>query len=323
MTFNGGTALKRCWQERLAMSEPLFISVIIPTLDRPRYLSRTVADLCAQSYKNAEIIIVDQSVEPEFTRPVAPCSLPVQTLRDSGRGAARARNVGILAAKGDVLLFLDDDVEIPGTDFILQHARAYTDPSVGGVCGRTIELRADIRSKAASRSRPLVYPIICLPSGDASLETQGFVNSVKGGNMSFRADILRAIGGFDERFGFPCIYEETDVALKVCNRGHRILFCPQAALHHIGAPSGGQRMHVSNADRRFVAYRDRVLLFANNCPRWQFPLFLLGNLILAMRPLLQLRGKEASRACAGLFTGIRKYLLSGKSAQSHVEGRVS
>jgi hypothetical protein len=93
-------------------------------------------------------------------------------------------------------------------------------------------------------------------------------------------------------------------------------------LYHIGAPSGGQRIHVSNADRRFVAYRDRVLLFANNCPRWQFPLFLLGNLLLALRPLLQFRGREASRACAGLFTGIRKYLLPGKSTQSHVEGRV-
>jgi len=42
------------------MSESLFISVIIPTLGRPQYLSRTVADLQSQSYTNAEIIIVDQ-----------------------------------------------------------------------------------------------------------------------------------------------------------------------------------------------------------------------------------------------------------------------
>jgi len=305
------------------VSDSLFISVIIPTLDRPGFLSRTVADLQRQSYKNAEIIIVDQSVDRGVTSPIASSPFPVQYLRDDGRGAARSRNIGMIAAKGDVLLFLDDDVEIAGTDFILQHARAYSDQSVGGTCGRTIELRANIRHKAASRLRPFVYPIICLPSGDASLETQGFVNTVKGGNMSFRADILRAIGGFDERFGFPCIYEETDVALKVCKQGHRILFCPEAALHHIGAPSGGQRMHISNADRRFVAYRDRVLLFANNCPRWQFPLFFLGNLLLAVRPLLQLRGREVSRSCAGLFTGIKKYVVSGKSTQTCIDGRIS
>lgn len=310
------------WKGPIAMSESFFISVIIPTLGRPWYLSRTVANLQSQSYTNAEIIVVDQSVEPEVPNPVAPYSLPVQYLRDSGRGAARARNAGIFAAKGEILLFLDDDVEIPEVDFILQHARAYADPSVGGVCGRTIDLRADIRRKAASTSRPLVYPIICLPSGDDSLETQGFVNSVKGCNMSFRADLLRAIGGFDERFGFPCIYEETDVALKVCNGGHRILFCPQAMLYHIGAPSGGQRVQGLNADRRFVAYRDRVLLFANNCPRWQFPLFLIGNLALAARPLAQLRIRDVSRAYAGLFTGIRKYLLFGKSLQSYAEGGV-
>ena len=296
------------------MSESLFISVIISTLGRPQYLSRTIADLQSQSYTNAEIIVVDQSVKPEVTKPVVPSTLPVQYLRDSGRGAARARNVGIHAAKGDILLFLDDDVEIPGTDFILQHTRAYTDPSVGGVCGRSVELRANIRSKAASISRPLVYPIICLPSGDASFETEGFVNNVKGSNMSFRADLLRTIGGFDERFGFPCIYEETDVALKICSRGHRIFFYPKAMVYHIGAPSGGQRVHGLNADRRFVAYRDRVLLFANNCPRWEFPLFFLGNLLLAVRPLVQFRGREVGRACAGLFAGTRKYLLSGKSS---------
>ena len=320
--------MKRSCKGPRTMSESLFISVIIPTLGRQQYLSRTVADLQSQSYTNAEIIVVDQSVEPEVINRVAPAPsrLPIQYLRDRGSGAARARNIGILAAKGDILLFLDDDVEIPGADFILEHARAYANPSVGGVCGRTIELRADwanCRSKAASTSRPVVYPIICLPSGDASLETAGFVNNVKGNNMSFRANLMRAIRGFDERFGYPCIYEETDVALKLCKEGHRILFCPPAMVYHIGAASGGQRVHGSNADRRFVAYRDRVLLFANNCPRWQFPLFVLGNLLLAARPLVQFRGRDVSRACAGLFTGIRKYLLPGKSSQSYAKGRVS
>jgi GT2 family glycosyltransferase len=305
------------------MSESLFVSVIIPTLCRPQYLSRTVADLQGQSYTNAEVIVVDQSAEPEVIGCAGLSALPVQHLRDSGRGAARARNIGMLAAKGDILLFLDDDVEIPGTDFILEHARAYVDPLVGGTCGRTIELRADIRSQTASTSMLHVYPIICLTSGDASLETQGFVNSVKGGNMSIRADLLRAIGGFDERFGFPCIYEETDVALKICNSGRRILFCPKAMLYHIGAPSGGQRVPGLNADRRFVAYRDRVLLFANNCPRWQFPLFLIGNLVLAARPLAQFRIREVSSAYAGLFTGVRRYLLSRRPHRICAESRVS
>lgn len=302
------------------MSDPLFVSAIIPTLGRPEYVRRTVADLQAQSYPNAEIIVVDQSAEPEGMGPGAPSGFPVRYIRDGGRGAARSRNIGIRAAKGDILLFLDDDVEIPGSDFILEHARAYADPAVGGTCGRTIELRSEIRSRAASTSRPFVYPIICLPSGDASLETQGFVNSVKGGNMSFRADLLRGVGGFDERFGFPCIYEETDVALKVCNRGHRILFCPKAMLYHIGASCGGQRLHALNADRRFVAYRDRVLLFANNCPRWQFPLFLAGNLILAARPLVRFQWRETGRALAGLMAGTRKYLLAGKSSTSYANG---
>jgi GT2 family glycosyltransferase len=302
------------------MSKSPFISVIIPTLHRSRYLSPTVANLQSQSFTNAEIIIVDQSFELDATDLIQSSLLPIQHLCDSGRGAARARNIGILAAKGNILLFLDDDVEIPGTDFLLQHVRAYTDPSVGGVCGRTIELRTEFRRKTAFRFRPFVFPIICLPTGDASFEKRVFVNSVKGCNMSFRADIIHTIGGFDERFGFPCIYEETDVALKVSNLGHRILFCPEAMLFHIGAPFGGQRTSSQTADYRFVAYRDRVLLFSNNCSRWQFPLFLVGNLLLALRPLVHFRGTDVRSACAGLFLGIRKYVQSAKASQSRLEG---
>ena len=305
------------------MSKSLFISVVIPTLHRPRYLSRTVENLQSQSFTNAEIIIVDQSFELGVTHPIQSLMLPVQHLRDGGRGAARARNIGILAAKGNILLFLDDDVEIPGTDFLLQHVRAYADPSVGGVCGRTIELRTEFRRKTVFRSRPLVFPVICLPTGDLSFEKRVFVNSVKGCNMSFRANIIRTIGGFDERFRFPCIYEEADVALKVSNLGYRILFCPEAMLYHVGAPCGGQRSLGQTTDYRFVAYRDRVLLFSNNCPMWQFPLFLVGNLLLALRPLFQFKGGYVRSACAGLFLGIRRYIQSAKSSRSRLEGGMS
>ncbi len=304
----------------LSVSEPIFVSVIIPTVGRQPYVSRTVADLHVQSYRNAEIIIVDQSPEPDATNYEAPSGLPVRYLRDGGKGAARSRNAGIRAARGNILLFVDDDVEISDRDFILSHVRAYDDPSVGGVCGRTIELRSDIRRRHASTSAPFVLPVLCIPSGDGSVATRGFVNSVKGGNMSFRTEIIRDIGGFDERFGFPCIYEETDVALKVCKQGHRILFSPEAMLLHIGAPSGGQRADHFKVDRRFVVYRDRALLFSNNYPIWQFPFFFLGNLVLALRPLAGLRLREAGRSCAGLLTGTRKYVFSVKPSHSSLDG---
>jgi GT2 family glycosyltransferase len=235
--------------------------------------------------------------------------MPVRVLWDNDRGAARARNIGICEAKGEILIFLDDDVKIPGSDFISQHVRSFDNPAIGGVCGRTIELRQEMQNKGFSSLHPLVYPLICLPGGNASLDTPEFVNSVKGGNMSFRAAILRGLRGFDERFGFPCIYEETDVALKVHNSGHRIWFCPGALLYHIGAPTGGQRAGNLHMNRRFIAYRDRVLLFRNNCPLWQFPAFLVGNLLLAARPLIQLRWRDAWASCAGLMTGIRQYVF--------------
>jgi len=142
--------------------------VIIPTLGRQQYLSRTVADLQSQSYTNAEIIVVDQSVEPEVINRVAPAPsrLPIQYLRDRGSGAARARNIGILAAKGDILLFLDDDVEIPARiSFLSTLALMRTPPSVGyaggpssfGPTGPTAEAKP-LPPPGLSYTRSFVFP---------------------------------------------------------------------------------------------------------------------------------------------------------------------
>jgi len=119
--------------------------------------------------------------------------------------------------------------------------------------------------------------------------------------MSFRANLMRAIRGFDERFGYPCIYEEKTSLSSYVTRDSG--FCLSAG---DGVPhrrcvrwAAGARLQCRPEVRGLPRPR---LLFANNCPRWQFPLFLLGNLVLAARPLIQFRGRDASRACAGLFT---------------------
>jgi glycosyltransferase involved in cell wall biosynthesis len=89
------------------------ISVIIPTRDRPGFLLQAVESVLAQQLPPAEVIVVDDAAgggarEALSTLAASP-SLPMRVLPGPGRGPAAARNVGLLAAHGDFIAFLDDD----------------------------------------------------------------------------------------------------------------------------------------------------------------------------------------------------------------------
>jgi GT2 family glycosyltransferase len=284
--------------------QPL-VSIVVPTRNRPALLMRVIEALTHQSYNHFEIIVVDQSDEENhLIEPlIAGSSRPLRIIRDRAKGAARARNIGLRDAKGELVLYLEDDLEIPGCDLVENHVQAYDDGRVGGTSGRVIETIN--RSSRGPVGR--VYPVLCVPGGNGNGDLRQFIETVKGGNMSFRRDLLEQVHGFDERFGQPCMYEETDVSLKIRRLGYRLLFLPDASVVHLSAPSGGQRANFDPARFRYIAYRDRVLLFRNNYPAWLFPLFLVANAATALLPVARGNFASARMAVAGLGAGVRQF----------------
>jgi len=112
--------------------EPL-VSVVIPVYNRAHLIGRAVSSVLRQSYKNFEIVIVDDASHDdlagalaEFSDPRLRCiSHPVN------RGAAAARNTGIAAASGEFVAFLDsDDIWFAGK---LAH-------QVAAMCGQPPEI---------------------------------------------------------------------------------------------------------------------------------------------------------------------------------------
>lgn len=284
-----------------------FVSVIIPTYNREDFLINLIKDLNKQDYPNFEVIIVDQGEKyllSSIEKIISSLKIKIKYLHTQQRGASRARNIGLRNSRGDPIIFLDDDVTIPKNNFISEHIKCYSNEKIGGVSGRVIEkIKKPARGEVGK-----IFPIICVPGGKADGNEFTFVNTVKGMNMSFRRSVLEKIGGFDERFGFPSIYEETDVSLKIRRAGYKIIFSPTAEVIHHSAASGGQRQNIDSEGFRFIAFRDRVLLFRNNYPLWLFPLFFLGNIILAFRPILKLKLKPVFFGLNGFIRGIIRYL---------------
>ena len=95
------------------------ISVVVATYRRDALLTKALESLSAQSFRDFEIIVVDDNTESAWNEKVAEAArqfrdrhpeLPLRLLMNSGtHGSAGARNEGIRAAEGSYITFLDDD----------------------------------------------------------------------------------------------------------------------------------------------------------------------------------------------------------------------
>jgi len=89
-----------------------YVSVIITTFERNKFISRAIKSVQSQTYKYLEIFVVDDNTKNEISNElVAICRvLGVVYLKNTrSKGGCGARNTGILAARGDLIAFLDDD----------------------------------------------------------------------------------------------------------------------------------------------------------------------------------------------------------------------
>jgi len=86
------------------------VSIITPTRNRRAFLHHALRSACAQTWKNTEIVVVDEASTDGTANMVATDFPDARFVRnDTPRGPGGARNVGVAASTGDWILFLDDD----------------------------------------------------------------------------------------------------------------------------------------------------------------------------------------------------------------------
>jgi glycosyltransferase involved in cell wall biosynthesis len=148
-------------------------------------------------------------------------------------GLSGARNTGLSHARGDVLAFLDDDAEAePG--WLDGHVRRYLDPGVVGVGGQIVP----VWEGASPSWFPPEFGWVVGCSYRGQPTTTSPVRNPIGSNMSFRRDVLHAVGGFRPTLGRVgtsgggC--EETELSIRATAAcpGSRILFEPSAVVRH-------------------------------------------------------------------------------------------
>jgi GT2 family glycosyltransferase len=250
-----------------------FVSVVVATIGRGRLLVQTVRGLLENDYPSFEVIVVDQTPEPD---PDVVAFMEhnrgrVTYVRRRQPGLPDARNAGVAVARGDVIVFVDDDV-IPGRRLIAGHAGAYADSGIGGVAGRVLGVGGAPKTPERRKShiaKIRFMGLVVRDHFDADIRTRA--DHVRGCNMSFLRRAIDRAGGFDGRFGGSAHLEETDLALRVRAAGYRLVFEPDASLVHILEPVGGCRP--KNLHDWFFWYgHNCCLLYRKDFPRLAFPL---------------------------------------------------
>src|SRR5215212_9338337 len=95
-------------EERQEDAEVGLVSVIIPCYNQAHFLGEAIESVLSQSYKNFEIIVVDDG-SSDNTSEVASSYEEVRLVRQENRGLSAARNAGITHSEGEYLVFLDAD----------------------------------------------------------------------------------------------------------------------------------------------------------------------------------------------------------------------
>jgi hypothetical protein len=98
------------WARRAPLAREPRVSVILPTRDRCDVLPRAIASVLGQSYSHWELVIVNDGSEDDTARVLeAIDDERIRVFEADGVGASAARNVGLAAARGELIAYLDDD----------------------------------------------------------------------------------------------------------------------------------------------------------------------------------------------------------------------
>jgi len=211
------------------------VAVIIPVYNAESTIINCLESVIRQNYSSNEIIIVDNcSTDHSFElvrRYIENSDFPgIQLAREDKRGAAAARNRGVMLAKSEIIAFTDADCQaLP--DWVEKIVLAFKEtPSADIVVGtasgaehKTVvdRLTYVLRYKAAMMSTQKFF--------DENSFFKGPIFATL--NAAFRKSVFLKLSGFDESFG-TAAGEDTDLYLRALKEKMRIVFNPEIKVIH-------------------------------------------------------------------------------------------
>jgi len=211
------------------------VTVAICTRERPDDLDRALTAVAAQHHRPLEVLVVDNAPLSDNTRAIVARHRTVRYVREDRRGLDAARNRALREARGEIIAFTDDDAA-PEPEWLDALVSNFADRCTVIVTGLTLPKSLETEAQELFERHCTFVRGFRRRVFDGQRDNPLAVGPIgAGANMALRRDVIRALGGFDERLdgGMPTRSGgDHDLFARVLMNGHRIVYEPAAVSWH-------------------------------------------------------------------------------------------
>jgi GT2 family glycosyltransferase len=235
------------------MSSPK-VSVIIVNYNGKMLLEKCLESLFKVNYDNFEVILVDNNSTDETVEFVTKNYPSIILIKlDSNKGFAEPNNIAAKIAKGDFLLFLNNDT-IVTPNFITELLSVFTSNSNIAIC-QSLLLKPDGQLDS---SGDFIDRLGVVYNSTSTIDSIREISSARGASMIIRKKIFKELHGFDEKFFVS--FEDVDLGWRTWIRGYKVVINPKSIVYHYG----GKTQKTMNEEIAFHGLKNQLAMKITN-----------------------------------------------------------
>ena len=245
------------------ITQSLRCSIIICTYNRAQLLERLLLGLNHLSYEHIEVVVVNGPSTDRTDELLEEYRGRIKVAKNPDRNYSKSRNIGISAASGDILVFIDDDA-IPADsrwlDKLVEVFEKDVNGRLGAAGGGSIHRHTNFFEFDGGYTTDYCEQIFHKEKlGDRREDGVRIYRRTNGNNGAFRRSALLEIGGWDEHFIYYA--DEADVCLRLARAGYATIYVEDAHVRHFPAPAHYGAPMIRN--RRLVTRSDTYFCLKN------------------------------------------------------------
>ncbi len=300
------------------------VTVIIVNFNGKEWLKGLLPNLTNQTYKNIQIIIVDNNSSDESTNYVTTCYKSIKLIScKKNEGFAAGNNMGIEKADGEYIILLNNDTWVP-KDYVENFIRVFDKyPNCGIAQSKILFMNESKKIDSCGSfltSWGFQYYIGNNKSSNLKKYNKPFkIFSVKGASMIFKKSILIKIDMFNTDYW--SYYEETDLCHRALMQNYEIMYWPETYILHA---IGGTSTKFPNKKIQFHNYKNKMNSLITNLETYTLfkilPKFIFLNILISFVWILRGQfGNSMSiyKAFFWILNNLRKIYLQRIRIQSN------
>jgi GT2 family glycosyltransferase len=230
------------------------VSVIIVNFNGKTLLEKCLDSLFKVNYDNFEVILVDNNSSDdtlEFVTKNYPSIIIIKL--DSNKGFAEPNNLGVKVAKGDYLLFLNNDTVVT-PDFISKMIKVMENDKKIGIC-QSLLLKPD---GSIDSSGDFIDTLGVVYNSKTKIKEIREISSARGASMLIQKKIFDELGGFDTKFFFS--FEDVDLGWRTWILGYTVVIIPNSIVYH----SAGKTTSKLQSESAFHGLKNQLSMKITN-----------------------------------------------------------